>query len=342
MPHPKRPAPGTHTIYTPRAALPRRRPATSARLDTRALAARLTDRDLWLCGLLHEHRVMTTHQLTALFGIGQRSVNRRLRTLYLLGVLDSFRPLTRSGSAPEHYVLGRSGAEILAAHHGVEVAATGWRKDTLTRTAFSAHLIHDLGVNTLLTSLAAHHHDHPEQSLDIWLAARSAGRLWGDHVRPDAYAHWRCGRHLLPFFLEYDTGTESLARVEAKLPGYAALSTSTSSRTPLLLLTCTSAREANLRRRLALTADRLDVPMATASLSPNVSAHRLGWLPMDRGVGTRSGLDDLASSWPGLSPAFTNSTSSMDLVALSTRGPTPWPWRPVPPLPPATPRGGQT
>ncbi|MEU2862642.1 replication-relaxation family protein [Streptomyces mirabilis] len=313
--------------YVPRAAARRRRPArpARARTDLAQLATRLTPRDLWLVEMLHEHKVLTSHHITDLAFTGHRTANRRLRELYFTGVVDSFRPLRQSGSAPEHYTLGKAGAELLAACAGVDLPATGWRKDACARIAFSPTLDHALGVNTLLTRLAT------EGQLPIWLSERSATRLWGDWIRPDAYAHHGNETQPLPFFLEYDTGSYNLARLEAKLPGYAALAATTGTRTPLLVHTSSARREAALRQRLAESADRLDLPLATAN-SQLADPTGPAWLPL---TGTRAptgrlSLPQLAAHWPGLTPALTPET-----VMPTTSRSTALPWRPIPPQPPA-------
>jgi hypothetical protein len=313
--------------YVPRAAVRRRRPAQPARsrTDLAQLATRLTPRDVWLAEMLHEHKVLTSHHITALAFTGHRTANRRLRELYFMGVVDSFRPLRQSGSAPEHYTLGKAGAELLAARAGVDLAATGWRKDTCARIAFSPTLDHTLGVNTLLARLAT------GSRLPVWLSERSATRLWGDWIHPDAYAQHGDENHLLPFFLEYDTGSYNLARLEAKLPGYAALATTTGTRTPLLIHTATARREAALRHRLTETADRLDLPLATGNAQladPTGPA----WLPLTatRAPGERLSLPQLAAHWPDLVPALAPET----VMPTTGRNAT-FPWRPVPPQPPA-------
>jgi hypothetical protein len=334
MPPAQRPHP--HSGYVPRAATHRRRPAPPgrARTDLATLATRLTPRDLWLTEMLHEHKVLTSHHITDLAFTGHRTANRRLRELYYLGVLDSFRPLTQTGSAPEHYTLGRTGADLLAATRGCDPKALNWRKDTCARTAFSPTLTHTLAINTLLTRLAA----HPAHALTTWLSERSATRLWGDWIHPDAYAHYHQhgpDRHdghnaVLPFFLEYDTGTENPARLESKLPGYAALNTTTGTRTPLLLHTRTARREATLRARLTEAIDRLDLPAATScdELTPASPTDPV-WLPFGPARHGRLPLARLGGHWPDLVPALTDDTT-MPPPARATA----WPWRPVPPLPP--------
>lgn len=305
---PKVPA-APQPAYVPRAALRRSRPAYPAfrpRAHASALATRITPRDLWLLEMLHEHRVLTSHHITALWNVSQRVTNRRLRLLHHLHALDSFRPLTRRGSAPEHFTLGRAGAELLAARYCTEVTALAWRKDTATRTAFSPTLEHDLAVNTLLTTLAAEHHRTQDRHLTVWLSARSAARLWGDWTRPDAYAHFRHSSATLPFFLEYDTGSETLGRVEAKLAGYAALAASTATRTPLLIHTSSAAREIHLRRRLTETAHRENLLLATTHTGLPAEDPTGSWLPLTPTTPLRYSLPALANLWPNLTPALTD------------------------------------
>lgn len=314
--------------YVPRVSARRRRPAqpARARTDLARLSTRLTPRDVWLIELLHEHKVLTSHHITALAFTGHRTANRRLRELYFMGVVDSFRPLRQTGSAPEHYTLGRAGAELLAARAGMELTATGWRKDTCARIAFSPTLDHTLGVNTLLTHLAS-----GTGQLPLWLSERSATRLWGDWIHPDAYAHHttRPGQ-LLPFFLEYDTGSYNLARVEAKLPGYTALNATTGTRTPLLIHTSAPGREAALRHRLAESTERLDLPLATANPHLGTPTQAI-WLPLTSTPTDRLSLGALAAHWPDLAPAYT--AEAAQLPPGRNRS---LPWRPVPTQPPTT------
>ncbi|MFD9211297.1 replication-relaxation family protein [Streptomyces sioyaensis] len=324
MPSLPRPASGPGSRYTARAATTRSRP-TRRHTDVATLTRSLTSRDLWLARMLHEHRVLTTHQVARLAYPSLRSAQRRLRTLHQHAVLDSFRPLTQTGSAPEHYTLGPAGAALLAAHAGVDVAVLGWRPTHTGRIAYSPSLGHDLGVNELLTHLAARAHSTPEARLSLWLSERSAARRWSDVVRPDAYAHWRDGDHLLPFFLEYDTGSQPLPRVEAKLAGYAAFTTATSTRPALLIHTRTQSRDQALRHRLAAAASELELNVATSSADFTTTNPWGPWWAPLQPAAHRTTLTDLAAQWPGLSPASGLEPTDAD-TALTL---------PVPPLPPA-------
>ncbi|MGW2057764.1 replication-relaxation family protein [Streptomyces sp. NPDC001840] len=322
-----RPSHGPGSRYTARAAATRPRPARNT--DVVTLARRLTSRDLWLTRILHEHRVLTTHQITRLAYTSLRSAQRRLRTLHHHTVLDSFRPLTASGSAPEHYTLGPAGAALLAAHASLAPAALGWRPTHTGRIAYSPSLGHDLGVNELLTHLAAHTRNTAEAGLALWLSERSCARRWGDIVRPDAYAHWHHNGLLLPFFLEYDTGSQTLHRVEAKLAGYAAFTTATGTRPALLIHTRTQSRDHTLRHRLADAARELDLRVATSSADYTTSdPWGPWWAPLQPGV-PRTTISGLADHWPGLTPAGGLEPTDAD-TALTL---------PVPPLPPALQEG---
>ncbi|WP_227025762.1 replication-relaxation family protein [Streptomyces fodineus] len=276
--------------------------------------------------MLHEHRVLTTHQIACLAYTSLRSAQRRLRTLHQHAVLDSFRPLTQTGSAPEHYTLGPAGAAVLAAHAGCDLAALGWRPSHTGRIAYSPSLGHDLGVNELLTHLAAHSRTTPETGLPLWLSERSCARRWGDLVRPDAYAHWRDGEHLLPFFLEYDTGSQPLARVEAKLTGYATFTTTAATRPALLIHTRTASRDQALRRRLATPTRELGLNIATSSADfTTTEPWGPWWSPLGPGDTRRTTLTSLATRWPGIGPAAELEPTDADTPLTL----------PVPPLPPA-------
>lgn len=331
MPSLPRPAHGPGSRYTARAATTRVRPPTPGRTmaDIVALTRRLTLRDRWLTAMLHEQRVLTAPQITRLAYGSTRSAQRRLRTLHDYTVLDSFRPLVQTGSAPEHYTLGPAGAAVLAAIAGQDPAAIGWRPTSTGRIAYSPTLGHDLGVNELLTHLAACARHLPGTGLTLWISEHSAARRWGDIIRPDAYAHWQDatrtrGEYHLPFFLEYDTGSQSLARVEAKLAGYAAFTTATGTSPALLIHTRTASRDLALRRRLSASAAELGLAVATSSADFTTNTPwGAWWMPLEPTT-RRTSLTGLAAHWPHLTPAAgLNPTDADTPLTL-----------PVPPLPP--------
>lgn len=312
------------------------RPARTRRADTAKLAARLTGRDWWLIDMLHAHRVLTSTQVLRLAFRTKRTCNLRLRSLASHGVIDTFRPQQRSGSAPTHLTLGPAGAAVLAARRAVTVRELPWRASDTDRTAHSTRLAHTVEANEVMARLAAEHRTRPERQLLLWLPPSVCAHLWGDWIHPDAYGlHHDTASTTEPavpgqargprvpphpgrvpdpvpavpgvhpagrvtgFFLEYDRGTEPASRVAAKLDGYAAHASGTRTRTLVLIHTTNPVREQLLRTRLADTAAALDLPVATtcADLTPADQPHYLARFDHD----TRPTAADPV--WLPLSPA---------------------------------------
>jgi hypothetical protein len=237
------------------------------------LAARLTERDRWLLRLLHEHRVLTLPQLTQLAFPSPRAARHRLLMLYQHAVLDRFRPSRPIGSAPHHYLLGPAGAAVLSAEQGHDI---GYRAEHVAALAHSAKLAHLVGANTVFTTLAAHARHTPGCELQRWWSEHRCRQSWHGAVRPDGYGRWRDGGRGIDFFLEYDTGTEPLSRVAAKLPSYQRLADITGiTDTAVVFVLPTAARERNLH---ALLRPGSVVPVATALTAGNPAAEV--WLPV--------------------------------------------------------------
>src|SRR5680860_1574702 len=131
------------------------------------LAARLPDRDRRIIELLWEHRVLTTEHIRDLMFGHHGHVRRRLVTLHRLGVLDRFRPLQATGSAPFPYVLGPSGAAVLAAERGIELRELGYRRDKPLAIAHNPRLGHIVGVNGFFAALAAVAHEVVPGSVEL-------------------------------------------------------------------------------------------------------------------------------------------------------------------------------
>ena len=294
---------GPRTAPAPTVTGRRRAPLTE-------LASRLTARDTWLLEMLAEHTVLTTTHITALWHTSQRSANRRLLQLHRLGLLDSFRPRLQRGAAAEHYLLARTGADLLAARYATTPAALGWSPDLITRTAYSPVLTHDLGVATFFTQLATPAAPALGRA-DAWWSEARCRRTWGDLVRPDAYGHHTPHPVLEPgddgdglgFFLEYDTGTESHTRLAAKLDEYAEGAAATRIR-PLVLFTVHShRREQHLHKALAThpALDAINVATTARDIHATGStAHHPAeavWLPLARPT-HRLNLLHLPTAWP--------------------------------------------
>lgn len=329
------------------------------------LAGRLTPRDRWIIRMVHEHRVLTAHQITALAFPSFRSGRMRLRELFQWGVLDRFQPFVSVGTAPMHYVLAPAGAAVLAAEDGLDVKELGYRHDRAFGVAHSLRLAHTVGVNEWFTALvdrARHRDPHERTVLAAWWSETRCARHFGDLIKPDAYGRWTSHGVQVEFFLEYDLGTEVLAKLAGKLAGYAALAQATRITTPLLVWLPTARREATARRLLYRTWQALDnphaVPVATAAAellnpdAPHPSPADQIWLPLDNHGsqrGTRRELHRLLDAWPHVpAPTANNNPDSESggeavlapnsLPPLMVPAPTPMP--PTPPT--ANPRGPST
>ncbi|WP_158578973.1 replication-relaxation family protein [Spongiactinospora rosea] len=268
-----------------------------------SLATRLTARDRRVLRLVWTHRVLTSHQIAQIAFDDDSTGRHRLVKLHRLSVVERFRPKPPTGSAPWHYVLGEPGAAVLAAEDGVELPDFGYRRDRVLSIAYSQRLAHTVGVNDVYARLYATARRTESAQLQMWWPETLCAEVWGKQVRPDAYGRWRDNDLTLDFFLEYDTGTETLDRVAAKLTGYAALAAGSAITTPVLFLTSSKSREANLRRRLALRVQPA-VPIATAAPGLHGLTDPAGpiWAPGDSG-GARLCLAELAHHWPNLGVA---------------------------------------
>ncbi|GAA3745352.1 DNA-binding CsgD family transcriptional regulator [Spinactinospora alkalitolerans] len=250
------------------------------------LIARLTPRDLRIMRLVHDHRVFTTDQLARLEFGSYNTAKKRLPVLYALRALDRFRPWTPVGTAPWHYVLDAPGAEILAAEHGQTAREFGYRRDRVLTLAYRSSLTHTLGVNEFFVDLTAHTRTHSTRL--AWRTARDCEHQFGDIVRPDAAGRWTDANKAIDFFLEYDTGTEPLRRLEAKLDAYHELARLTGNRGIVLFRLPSAKRADNLHHRIP----RPPVPTATA-IHGTHPAHKV-WTPL--GSSTPRRLIDLNDS----------------------------------------------
>lgn len=241
-----------------------------------ALWSRLTDRDRRILQLVADHRVLTTDQLAVLeFGSRTRA-QHRLHELYALDVLWRFRfPRVAGGSYPWHYALGYTGARLLAAAKAVRPPRPTEHVQLLERLVESPKLRHQLGVNDFFVSLVdyAQRQGWPKPGqpggggLEVWRSEGWITEFHSDQVRPDGFGSWLETDQLTPFYLEYDTGTESLDRVAAKLSGYdrACRAASYPVFGVVLFTLATTRREAGVRAVLTRTLAGLDSRLLVAT-----------------------------------------------------------------------------
>ena len=233
-----------------------------------AAAARLTDRDRYLCRLLAEHDILTTRQLGQVAFTGERRTSQRLAQLSGLGVLESVRPRAVTAAIPLHWLLGPIGVHVAAAELGHTPQEVSRRREAARRLTLGQHLAHRVGANGVFTTLiAASHQPDAPACLERWWSARRCAAEYGQHVRPDGHGIWASRTHQTPFLLEYDNGTERLARLAAKLDGYANLADAAGRPEWILFTFPTPAREANARAALAPAAAALQLPVATTTIS---------------------------------------------------------------------------
>ncbi|WP_434742461.1 replication-relaxation family protein [Micromonospora sp. SH-82] len=242
------------------------------------IQSQLTTRDLVLLGWLADHGVLTSFQIAHALFPSVDYAQERLRVLsQKLQVTDRFRPQKPDGgSYPYHYVLTQLGVEVVAAQRGEEPP----RKDQARRRRWHltrrANLPHLLGVNGFFADLAAHARSHPDTQLVRWWPASRCQQTGafaepGDSVtafahtpraRPDGHGIWFDGDRKVPFFLEYDTGTERpLSRLVDKLDGYHELAHATGHVWPVLFSLHSAARERHLHQQLSAAGIRY--PVAT-------------------------------------------------------------------------------
>lgn len=290
------------------------------------LGRRLTPRDKWVIRMLHEHRVLTAHQITDMAFPSPRSARMRMRELFQWRVVDRFQPFVSVGTAPMHYVLAPAGATVLAAEYGLDVNDLGYRHNRACAVAHSLRLAHIVGVNDWFTALiaAARATTAADTALTAWWSEHRCARHFGDLVKPDGYGRWSTAGQEIEFFLEFDFGTEHLAKLAGKLAGYAALAASTAITTPVLVWLPTLRRETAARRLLHRAWRALDdpksVPIATSTAEllhpdvPHPSPADEIWLPLDTSgeAGARLALHQLFDAWPHVAPPSTTGSKDTD------------------------------
>ena len=120
---------------------------------------------------------------------------------------------------------------------------------------------------------------------------------------PDGLAIWAQDGHEITFLLEYDTGTEHLPVLAAKVSDYAHLAEGLAAmgrECPVVLFCFLSPRrEQTARSALATSPDAHRVRIATAALDPQVTCPAGPvWLPLSGPYGGQVRLVDLAAVMP--------------------------------------------
>nr|WP_246614043.1 replication-relaxation family protein [Actinoplanes bogorensis] len=245
--------------------------------------AGLTARDLTLLSWLADHGVLTTDQIAAALFPSLNFAQRRLRALMSKQLVDRFRPQRPDGgSYPYHWVLAQLGSDVMASQRGEPTPRRDQARLRRWHLTSRANLPHLLVVNDFFTQLAARARTHPGAELERWWSAarcqqmtaftgddtRSGHRADGTalayrlKVRPDGHGIFTDHGVSTAFFLEYDTGTESLNRLVDKVDGYRDLARVTGRLWPVLFWLPGPARERHLHD--ALSQAGTGYPTATA------------------------------------------------------------------------------
>jgi hypothetical protein len=189
------------------------------------LARHLTERDRAIALALYEHQLLTTDHLTLLFFSSVRRAQDRLRFLYDERVLGRFYPPRPFGlGKPQaHWLLDEAGAILVAASRGLDPKRLGWRR----RDDWGSHpqLLHRLEANRFVTDLIAATLEDGSLGVSEWwgshrVAARLAEPAQQGRPIPDAGFFLETAAGAVECYLEWDRGTETLARLTHKLRLY--------------------------------------------------------------------------------------------------------------------------
>lgn len=252
--------------------------------------SQLTDRDLALLGWLADHGVLTSFQVAEALYPSLDYAQERLRALTQLGV------------------------EVVAAQHGDDLPRRDQARRRRWHLTRRANLPHLLGVNGFFTALAGHARTHPGSSLVRWWPAGRcqqmgafaepddndvAVRVYQPRSRPDGHGIWVEGDRRVPFFLEYDLGTERpLSRLVDKIDGYRDLAHVTGRLWPVLFWLHSPARERHLHQELAATGTIYPVATAVHTEVTGINPAEAVWWP-HRHHGAPMRLADLPSAGSG-------------------------------------------
>jgi hypothetical protein len=136
-------------------------------------------------------------------------------------------------------------------------------RDATARLAMNPNLAHHLATNGFFVALTAHARTAPGVRLARWWNEAACREATGNLVRPDGHGVWAVGGRAVPFWLEMDLGTETLARVTGKLTGYAAVGPR--SAYPVLIWLPGTGRETHLHAYLARAGVPDGVTVGTAA-----------------------------------------------------------------------------
>lgn len=226
------------------------------------------ERDNRILDWLHDHHTLTTAQIAHALFPSLDFAQRRLRKLTVLQAVTRFRPnKLDGGSYPYHYVLDQVGFTYVMGERELGLPRRDEARRRLQSVTARRDLSHLLGGNQFFIDLAGYARTRPGFALERWLPA-SAFHTFGDFwrweddlklatmadtrlPRPDGHGVWREHGRAVPFFLEYDTGTERQEVVAEKVFKYATLQHGTTWTWPALFVLPSQRREDNLHHYMS-------------------------------------------------------------------------------------------
>lgn len=216
-------------IYTPLTNTTRTRHQRYKRPDTLS-PMRETDRDRQIVRLIFDYRLLSQRQLERLLGKSRSTVQQSLIRLYHHQYLERlFMPISRFGSSPTLYTLGKRGIELLrraGVHNFVGIPS---------KHSSSFFLAHTLAINEVRLAMTQAAHQC-SWSIAEW---RTENEIKSDYDRvpvimnlfkPQKLAVLPDGYFVInpslegqtSYFLEVDRGTMPLKRFTTKIAAYVA------------------------------------------------------------------------------------------------------------------------
>lgn len=180
-----------------------------------------------------------------------RTCRNRLDALRRLGFIDWFRPVLASGRRLSvHWVPGPLSARYVALSRGERPPSPKTVREQQDSRLSTRQVPHNDGANQFGVDLLVHARTHPGSALLRWWSSARTASAINHNSRPDSHGVWREDDRLVAFFLEHDTGTETIGTLTRKVAAYRAVRAGGGPAWPVLFWLPTSARETNLHKRL--------------------------------------------------------------------------------------------
>nr|WP_269330525.1 replication-relaxation family protein [Kineosporia babensis] len=207
---------------------------------------------------MHEHGTLTGPQIQALLFATPAAARVRLGRLRRQGWIANFHTRRSGRPLPVHWVLDDWGSRWAAFNAGEDEPTARQTRARSERLAASTQLEHTDGAHdffvALITASRLLAQDSPGEPprLARWWSARHTAKAMDQRVRPDGHGVWATAGVQVPFYLEYDRGTEPLPRLIAKFPAYRQIiADSLGPAWPVLIVVPTSTRERHLHQTAA-------------------------------------------------------------------------------------------